>query len=255
MLEKPEIRARLDALLPLAEGFDRSWSFSAAGVEARALFFLPPTRPALTGLLAAAEGLDMSEATIAGFRAALPGADALGLTLSQGRSVRLYLQYWERMVQRVLAGDLAPAPLYLGFKQFPDGTARTDVYHCLPMAPEAEYRPVLEAALTGFGCAPEAVARLLEPLTPDRCIWTRTEGVGRASWLATLRRSEIPAGDLAAALAPVADRAGVPELLAALEDGAPLHIAGGEDGRKGAFLTFYVETGARAMTHFLDRLG
>ena len=47
---------------------------------------------------------------------------------------------------------------------------------------------------------------------------------------------------IAAALRPVAQRAGSGTLLAALEDGAALvHVAGGEDDTKGRFLTLYLE--------------
>ena len=243
--------ASLARLVTLAEGFDRSWSFSEAGVEERALFFLPLA--AAPTLREVAQGLGFEAPGLAEFDAALPGADAIGFTIAERGSLRLYLQYWDAMAARVAAGDLSPGPLYLGIKQFEDGRARRDVYHCLPLAPQEEYRPEIEAALIGFGADAQAVAGLLGRLSPEACIWTRTQNAGRTSWLATLRRADIPSQLLIEALSPIADRAGVGDVIAALRRGAPLHIAGGTDAGKGQFLTFYVESDASEMAHFLHR--
>lgn len=240
-------------LVERAQGFDRSWSFGQDGVEVRALLFMPPS--AASALWQAAGDLGFAASGQAEFEAALPGADAIGLTLARGGSLRLYLQYWDLMAARVAAGDLSPGPLYLGIKRFADGGARRDVYHCLPMAPEVEYRPEIAAAMARFGAEPEATAALLARLTPETCIWTRTEAPGRRSWLATVRRAGLGGADLARALLPVAARPGVADLLAALGRGASLHIAGGHDARKGDFISFYVEAERPEVESCLRSLG
>lgn len=246
-------RDRLERLISLAQGFDRSWSFSAQDMEERALFFMPATQPAQQALETAAATLGFETAGLQDFQHATAGADALGLTLSKNGSVRLYTQYWDALAAQVQQGDLTPAPLYLGLKRLAGGRARRDVYYCLPMAPQTEYRPQIETALLAFGAAAGPVHRLLDQLTPETCIWTRTQGAGRQSWLATVRRAQIAAQDVIDALAPVATRAGVPEVIAALRKGALLHIAGGQDDIKGTFLTFYVETDQTGLREFLQK--
>ena len=247
-------RDRLENLCSLAQGFDLSWSFSAQGVEKRALFFLPATSTAQSALTVAAGLLGFDDLGLQEFAEATTGADALGMTLSHNGSVRLYLQYWDALAAQVDQGDLTPAPLYLGLKRLAGGRARRDVYFCLPMAPESEYRPELETALLTFGAAEVPVANLLDQLTPETCIWTRTQGAGRQSWLATVRRAQIQSQDVIDALAPIANRDGVDHVIAALRKGALLHIAGGQDEIKGSFLTFYVETDQSGMQAFLQDL-
>ncbi len=249
---EPKTLAALKQLADLAEGFDRSWSFSVDGVEERALFFLPASRDALEALVFAANALGFDAAGVDEYRTALPGADAIGLTVSRNGSLRLYAQYWQQLAAQVSRGDLTPAPLYLGIKRYAGGGARRDTYFCLPLAPESEYRPELEMGLAAFGAQPRAVKRLLDALTPETCIWTRTQGVGRSSWLATVRRANLAAEDVIEALAPVANRVGVPSVIDALGQGDLLHIAGGDDSIKGRFLTFYVETDRAGMTDFLN---
>lgn len=249
-----DISAAFGQLSDLAEGFDRSWSFSANGFEERALFFLPATHAAHEALIATATALNFAPAGLADFNAALPDADAIGLALSRSGSVRLYLQYWDVMTRRIKAGDVNPAPLYLGIKRFAGGAARRDTYYCLPLAPESEYRPEMEAALLNFGAEAKAVTQLLDQLSPETCIWTRTQGADRTSWLATVRRAGLPSPDVANALRPVSARPGVQAVIDALESGSLLHIAGGEDSQKGAFLTFYVETDRNGMTQFTQDL-
>lgn len=253
-VEKSEIHLALARLTDMAEGFDLSWSFSKHGYEERALFFLPATLTARDNLIAAAQVLGFDRAEIAAFVAALPGADALGLTLSRSGSVRLYLQYWDELSKRIAHGNTAPAPLYLGLKRFADGSARRDLYYCLPLAPEAEYRPDIETALQAFGADLLGIEMLFAQLSPETCIWTRTQGEGRQSWLATVRRAHLRPQDVINALAPVAQRAGVQAVIEALRKGALLHIAGGTDAKKGEFLSFYVETDRQGMSQFMQGL-
>lgn len=242
-------------LLDLSQGFDRSWSFGANGVERRALFFLPPTNDALSVMIDTAKSLGFDSGIADEIKNVAAGADAIGMAISENGSVRLYAQYWDLMAARVEAGDLSPTPLYLGLKQYPDGSNRRDVYFCLPLAPTDEYIPVISEAMTTFGCDADAVSRLLGPLTPELCIWTRTQGEGRSSWLATVRRAEMDSQDMHDALCPISNRTGISEVRAALEVGQLLHIAGGTDSNKGDFLTLYVETDRDGMQKFLSSAG
>lgn len=248
-------------LFDLAHGYDLSWSFGLrAGrwsVERRALFFLPPGAETLAALIPAARALGMDEAALARFRLAMPGADALGLTVAEGgASVRLYLQWWDQMAARVAAGDTGPGLLYLGIKKLAGGVPRDDRYICLPLAPRAEYEPELAAGLTEFGISADDTAALLSPLSPERILWTRSQGAGRDAWLVTLRDAPLPQDRLIAALRALPpSRPGRDALCAALERGALLHIAGGHDTTKGRFITLYVETDAAGMTDFLTNAG
>ena len=241
-------------LADLAVGFDRSWSFAARGLDRRALFFLPASAEAQDALLHTAGLLGFDAAGLDAFRDALPGADAIGMTLSQGGSVRLYLQYWQQMGARVVAGDLSPGPLYLGIKRWPGGGGRSDSYVCTPLAPAGDWSPVLTGALQNFGCDPAAVTRFLAPLTAENGIWTRVENTERRSWLMSMHRAEPDPKALIAALAPVATREGVREVIAALVAGAPLHLAGGIDANKAEFFSMYVECDRAEMLRFIVRL-
>lgn len=254
-------RRSLEALLPHAAGFERSWSFGSTGAgmasdtagrfDRRGVLFLPATAEAVAAICDAGRALGMTQAGTEAFRRALPQADAIGLGIAQSGSVRLYLQYWERIARRVRAGNRGNALLYLGIKEYPGGLTRTDRYICRPLAPQSLYQPVIGAALRAFGCPDQPVQALLRPLTPERCIWTAITNPARRSWLATIRRADIPAQALAAALRPLGTP-GAGEIVAALEHGKPLHIAGGKDDRKGSFLTLYVSTDAAGLQAFLE---
>lgn len=247
------MRADLDALLRRAMAFDRSWTFAEdGGVDRRTLFFhaASPADAALLQRAALALGLDAE--AVALWRAHLPGSDALGLTVNAaGSSVRLYTQHWQALAARVEAGDLSPFPLYRGFKRLAGGLRRDDVYHCLPLAPRAEFWPEIATALANFGLPVARMETIFAPLTPEACIWTRTAGAGRRSWLATLRRADLDQAALADALDALPPRPGLAEVTASLRNARLLHLAGGEDATKGRFLTFYTEATAAEVADFL----
>lgn len=242
-------------LTEAADAVERSWSLSQAGVERRALVFFDATDAAVGLIADAAEMLGVAPALVAAWQRALPGADAIGLALRDDlRSVRLYTQYWTALVAQVRGGRDGPAPLYAGFKALPDGSARIDSYICWPGAPRAEYMPEIAGALDAFGADRAAVEAAFAPLTPEACIFTRTKGEGRTSWLATLRRAALPPATMAAALTGVtSDLSEGAEIDAALNTRTLLHIAGGQDTVKGRFLTLYTETDAADLVDFIRK--
>lgn len=240
-------------LIEAADAVERSWSLSQGAVERRALAFFDATDAAVGLLGNTAEVLGVPQPLIAAWQHALPGADAIGLALRDDlKSVRLYTQYWDAVVARVRAGQDGPCPLYAGFKALPDGSARIDSYICLPNAPRAEFMPEIEGALTAFGADPQALDEAFRPLTPQACIFTRTRAPDRTSWLATLRRAELSPASMATALSGVTDRlSDGPEIAQAVRSRRLLHVAGGEDGMKGRFLTLYTETDPANLADFI----
>ncbi|WP_138919551.1 hypothetical protein, partial [Oceanicola sp. S124] len=134
-----ELIARLCAA---ADGCERSFSISDAGVEDRVLFFFEHDAAATALLREAARDLGLPETLLAAWDRARPGADAVGLALrTDGTSVRLYTQYWEVLVARLRQGDGGGMPLYAGFKALPDGSTRIDRYMPVVAAPREVYMP------------------------------------------------------------------------------------------------------------------
>ncbi|KAA9009466.1 hypothetical protein [Histidinibacterium aquaticum] len=242
----PDAAAALTRLRDTAEAYDRSWSFSLEGaVERRMLFFFPASRNATRRIARAATSLGMPETAVRRWTETARDADALGLGMTDTRgSVRLYTQFWDQMVERVQAGDLSPFPVYRGTKALPDGSLRDDAYLCEPMAPTDRILPPLLETCAAFGLDELAVARAFRAIEGADCIFTRTRGAGRDSWLVTVRRAHLDREALASALEawPLAEAA--PDLREAARSEPLLHVAGGTDPIKGRFLSFYFETGA-----------
>ncbi|MBR9765868.1 MAG: hypothetical protein GYB53_20700 [Rhodobacteraceae bacterium] len=235
-------RALLSRLVAAADGCERSFSVTASGVEDRVLFFLEHDAGAAALLREAAQEMELPETLLKSWEAARPGADALGLALrSDGASVRLYTQYWEVLVARLRQGDPGDMPLYAGFKALPDGSTRIDRYMPVVAAPREVYMPPLREALQSLDLDPLAIEQALGPLTPERCIFTRTEGAGRNSWLTTLRRARLKPGRVTAMLAGLTQQARLAEAAACATRAPLIHVAGGEDAQKGPFTTLYFE--------------
>ncbi len=250
----PTPRAVFSRLTEAADALERSWSLSAGQAERRALVLFNATDPTVDLLTDAAKILGLAPALIAAWRRALPGADAVGLALRDDlRSVRLYTQYWEAVVARVRAGKTTPSPLYAGFKSLPNGSTRIDSYICWPSAPRSEFMPEIGTALTAFGADPDGLEETFRPLKPEVCIFTRTSSAARRSWLATVRRADLPPASIATALWGVTERAAHgPEIAMALRCRRLLHVAGGEDAVKGRFLTLYTETDTDDLADFIQ---
>jgi hypothetical protein len=207
----------------------------------------------MAGLVArCARALGAPPDLVAAWSQALPAADAVGLALRcDGRSVRLYTQYWNMLAARVADGQRDPWPLYRGFKALPDGSQRRDDYLCLPMAPRAVFWPPMAAAVAGAGLDPAAAEMAFADLDAARAIHTVTAGEGRRSWLTTVRRAPPARDAVVGMLAPLAGRAGADGLIAAAGLHEMVHLAGGQDRTKGDFVTVYLESPPAAVMESL----
>ncbi len=243
MTQSPSSWQIMRRLARSAGAMERSWSVTDTETERRALFFFDATPDAIELVGGAARRLGLDPRLVDAWTEALPGCDAIGLAARDDlRSVRLYTQYWDAVVDRVRSGNADPALVYAGFKALPDASIRVDPYICLPMAPRALFMPPIREALTGLGADPEAVETAFAPLGADSCIYTRTEGQGRKSWLATVRRADLVQAQVGRMLAPLAHS--VPhgaEIAQAAAHRNMVHVAGGQDGTKGRFTTLYFE--------------
>jgi hypothetical protein len=216
------------------------------------LFFLSADREAIELLSDAGRKLGLPPALLDTWHAALPAADAVCLALREDRrSVRLYTQYWDRVVARFRAGADELGSLYLGFKALADGTARIDRYDPIPLAPREAFWPPMADALIRLGLDRSRLEEAFAPLSAEAAILTRTAQKGRASWLVTVRRAGLDRAKVAQAFAPLRGEARLHDLVAGLETHDLLHVAGGHDATKGAFTTLYRATDPVAA---LDRI-
>lgn len=239
----PQPTPLLSELARSADACEASWSFTEIGTEERVLFFFEAT-VAAAGLVArAAQTLEVRPELIRAWSAALPGADAIGLALRcDGRSVRLYTQYWEIVAARAREGRRDPWPLYRGFKSLPDGVTRHDDYLCLPVAPREVFWPLMAQGFDHAGLDDTLGQEVFAGLDAENAIFTVTEEVGRQSWLTTVRRAGIDRKAVSRWLQPLADRPGGAAVVAASRSHDLVHLAGGEDAVKGRFVTVYLES-------------
>lgn len=246
-----ELNNELRALIAQADGFDRSWSLTLGHApEERCLMFFDQSPGAIRGLERAAQLLGLPNSVISQWRDMLVGSDAIGLGLSKSRSsVRLYAQFWDQQVARVMSANLDPFALYLGVKSLPDGSLRKDTYLCEPLLPKAQYWPEIEQACAQFSLEPAGFETAFRDLTDENGVWTRIDGSGRSSWLLTVRKAEPDPAHVAQALSAFKDSA--PEMLNFAARAPMLHIAAGDDPVKGDFISFYFEAEAEDISEFL----
>lgn len=229
-------------LAHLADACEQSWSLTADEVEERVLFFCDASVEAAQNIARAAKRLAMDDNLLADWSLAMRAADAIGMALRCDRkSVRLYTQYWEAIVDRVKSGIHTPYPLYCGFKSLPGGVVRRDEYIAFPAAQSALFWPPMAKSFAEFGLDESEGERVFSGLSASNAIFTLTSGNGRKSWLTTVRRADINRVELAKWLAPLADRPGGAAILEAARSNSLVHLAGGTDDVKGAFLTVYFE--------------
>ena len=246
------LRSELRSLINQADGFDLSWSITQDTlVEERCLMFLDMNPTSIRAIERTAQLLGMSNSAISQWRNLLLGCDAVGLGLSKSlNSVRLYAQFWDQQVERVLSENLEPFALYLGVKSLPDGSLRQDTYLCAPLLPKINYWSKVEKACSEFSVDCDEFEKALNGLNDENGVWTEIEGAGRNSWLLTVRKSEPEPVKISHALCGFKDT--TPAMVAFSENAPMLHIAAGEDPVKGNFISFYFEAEAGDIAHFLQ---
>lgn len=244
-------------------GFERSFKLSAGSVQGERLIL--GVRSALTdsaALAAVCRAIGMPSASIAEFEAALPEANTAGFGFEgdeHGGVYKVYLEYWERLWQRLrrAPADVSPALLFLGFKWPARDSARCTVarYTCHPLLALGGIRQRLEALYEGRTDSPslEAVHAILELAgrrlaRGDSFVYVEAaeEGNPRRSFDLNLYKARLPVDALQPVLAALGERYAVPaaSLAQALAgaSGRPFgHLSGGL-GREGRdFLTVYYE--------------
>ena len=106
--------------------------------------------------------------------------------------------------------------------------------------------------LAAFGVAPEAFTSAFENLTAENCVYTTISGNGRSSWLVTVRKAPVKKAALIAALNGLPDCTQKPRIFAQAKAHDLLHVAGGTDPVKGAFLSLYFEATDAEVRAFLN---
>ena len=233
--------ALFNKMIQVSDACEWSCSVGENSVEQRVLLFFDLTHGRAQDLARLAQALNVPHVLITDWSKAIPGCDAIGIAFrTDGKSVRLYTQYWQHICARVDQGMMDPFPLYVGFKALEDGSVRTDTYSCIPAAPKEAFWPDMAHTFSGLGLNTAACARAFEPLDADSCIYTRTQSDTRQSWLATVRRANLDRKRVRTALAPLAN--GPADIIATMAGRCDLvHVAGGQDPLKGKFATFYFE--------------
>lgn len=140
-------------------GFEKSFKLSPGGAQdERVIFGVRAERAPREALLRICRELGMSKAHLQQFEARLPEANTVGFGFESGReggAYKVYLEFWDRVVERVRRepSKAAPQVLFLGYK-WPAGGGRSSG----PLA-LAEYtcHPLL---------AIDAIARRLAALYP-----------------------------------------------------------------------------------------
>lgn len=243
-------------------GFERSFKLGAASAQGERLILGVRSRLADPASLAAVcRGIGMPEAQLARFLEALPEANTVGFGFegdARGGVYKVYLEYWERLWQRLQRDprDLSPAPLFLGFKWQSGGSAATVArYTCHPLLTPGGIRQRLEALYEGRTDSPslEATHAILDLAgrrlaRGDSFVYVEAEEEGnpRKSFDLNLYKARLPVDALQPVLAALGERYAIPAAVLAQTlapaAGRPFgHLSGGL-GREGRdFLTVYYE--------------
>lgn len=243
-------------------GFERSFKLSAGAAQGERLILGVRSRLAEPAALAGiCRAIGMPEARIAEFEAALPEANTVGFGFegdARGGVYKVYLEYWERLWQRLQRDprDVSPALLFLGFKWQPGGgTATVARYTCQPLLTPGGIRQRLEALYGGRVDSPsleaarailELAGRRLRPGDSFVYVEAEEEGNPRKSFDLNLYKAHLPVDALRPALAALGERYAIPAATLAQTQapaaGRPFgHLSGGL-GREGRdFLTVYYE--------------
>ena len=238
-------------------GFEKSFKLSAGSVQdERLILGVRAEHAPRDALLQVCRELGMSGPHLAQFEARLPEANTVGFGYEAG-FYKVYLEFWERVVQRVRLdpANRAPQLLFLGYKWPVNGGGRSAIaeYTCHPLlAVDAIARRL--AALyphdsPSLAAAQEILRLAAARLGPaDSFVYVEAaeEGNPRRSFDLNFYKVGLRVGDLRAPLSRLCDSYSIPsaqlESLLGQSGTRPFgHLSGGV-GRDGEdFLTVYYE--------------
>ena len=242
-------------------GFEKSFKLSPGSVQdERVILGVRPERAPREALLRICRELGMSTAHLEQFEARLPEANTVGFGFEGGReggAYKVYLEFWDRVVERVRREPSKPAPqvLFLGYKWPVRGRGRSALaeYTCHPLlSVEAIARRL--AALYPRDSPSSAAAQEILQLAAARLggndsfvyVEAAEEGNPRRSFDLNFYKAGLRVADLRAPLSRLCERYSISSarLEALLGESAARpfgHLSGGL-GREGEdFLTVYYE--------------
>jgi hypothetical protein len=214
---------------------------------------------ALASISAIAQRLDLPVALRPILRHAVRGANQLLLGYegeSSGYRYRLYLEYWQQLVQRLAQnpGNRQPALLHLGLKWREDGTTTLTRYLCTPLLPLAAIALRIHHGYTLEDSAFNHFLAALLILLQRRCgrgaapifLEASDESTPRRSFDLNLYKCQLTIADLLPLLQPLLhswqiSAAEADEWCRRFAHATAGHIAAGRDQRQRPFITLYHE--------------
>jgi len=242
-------------------GFEKSFKLSAGSVQdERLILGVRAERAPHEALLRICGELGMSKAHLDQFEARLPEANTVGFGFEGGRkggAYKVYLEFWDRVVERVRREPQKPAPqlLFLGYKWPVRGGGRSAIaeYTCHPLLSIEAIARRLAALYPGdspsLGAALEILQLAAARLGPDDSfvyVEAEEEGNPRRSFDLNFYKVGLRVADLRAPLSRLCERYSIKsaqlESLLGQSAARPFgHLSGGV-GREGEdFLTVYYE--------------
>jgi tryptophan halogenase len=249
--------------LGIGFGFEKSFKMGATGIlEQRVILGVRASLADPQALLGICRAMGMPSEYETLFAQALPEANTVGFGYEGdgrgGGMHKAYLEFWDRLVQRVRGepGNAAPGELFLGFKWDAADPSRRALarYTCHPLLPVEGIARRLEALYPAGGVSPslqaarEILALAARRVAGDSFVYVEAaeEGNPRRSFDLNFYKARLPLAELMPALQALCGRYGAGgealERLAAQAGARPFgHLSGGL-GRDGQdFLTVYYE--------------
>ncbi len=237
-------------------GFEKSFKLSAGSVQdERVILGVRAERAPREALLHICRELGMPKTHLEHFEARLPEANTVGFGYEAG-FYKVYLEFWERVVQRVRLdpADRTPQLLFLGYK-WParGGKSVLAEYTCHPLLSIEAIARRLAALYPGdspsLGAALEILQLAAARLGPrDSFVYVEAaeEGNPRRSFDLNFYKAGLRVGDLRAPLSRLCDRYSIEDarLASLLEQSGTRpfgHLSGGVGREAEDFLTVYYE--------------
>jgi len=253
---------RLVRGLGVGFGFEKSFKMSAGSLlDERMILGVRTGLTDAQSLLRVCREIGMPQAYLAQFEGSVPEANTVGFGFegdARGGVYKVYLEFWDRLWQRVQRepGDVAPALLFLGFKWAARDAAHSALarYTCHPLLSVQGIQRRLDALYEGRAdSASRQAAREILALASRRLgagsfvyVEAEEEGNPRKSFDLNLYKARLRVSELRPALRPLCRHYAIADealgRIGAQAGGRQFgHLSGGlgRDGRD--FLTVYYE--------------